>query len=701
MVLYCATQDLGALGQTISLDAIELNQTIQAMDLSNPSSNNSIPLLAIKETLVRAYFSLQQPGSVSIISGTLHIQGTLVGPTPVSMHATKLPINTNVVVTNDTNLPPKRVDLTKSLNFSIKLAPGSYKFWISDLVTTPSVACLECGNSSSSTTVDRPFFESPFLRIKLMPVQYYNSNTLVYYNQVPDTKDYAYVASWVRRAYPVSENKLDITTDSLPLLIDAKDLLSAYGKYAAIPCNTMNPQLANRRNLMVAATMDATLQDKLRHTHFHGLVADHDPNGNDAFKRGCTDEMTSGQTSLEYYFQHPGGSPTGKAPQPNLIGQALWDPDSHYGDWYAGHELAHALGLPHADSSMPSWPMENGMDVCDRNIPNPTALVPYDHGQLSNPDEVYAGNDAGDSNPVIPISAKILPGTEWHDLMTYCKFQWISDVTYRRIWCRLHEENGLSPCPTNPIPANSAPGNSDPPSAPTNLRISANRVSGTVALLVDHHSAPVETQYLQVTAGVNLKERNGRIFSTMVIPSSTGKVGKEDSRARLLLLDSTGHELGSFPVIAPSGKSSLSQTGELEFVTVEAPFSPQTDSLELVVDGGGVVDRRFVKHPPPFGFTIIPNIGNIRIRRPGDGRPIPEGMVVFEWDSEDLTQTYIVWVSQDQKRSWTPIIMNLAEPVLALPRQQLSNSSTVYLKITANDGFNDTTTVTSGPLALP
>ena len=115
---------------------------------------------------------------------------------------------------------------------------------------------------------------------------------------------------------------------------------------------------------------------------------------------------------------------------------------------------------------------------------------------------------------------------------------------------------------------------------------------------------------------------------------------------------------------------------------------------KIIVVAGKLVDRRVVTTQPP-------TLQNIRIRKPGTG-PVPTGMVVFEWDSDDPDggeRTYIVRLSRDQGQSWTPIIMNLTRPELALPLKQLSNTSTFRLRITASDGFN-TTTITSDPLAL-
>ena len=213
-------------------------------------------------------------------------------------------------------------------------------------------------------------------------------------------------------------------------------------------------------------------------------------------------------------------------------------------------------------------------------------------------------------------------------------------------------------------------------------------------LLVDQDTCPPgTTQYLQISAGVDLKAKRGFILSTRIIPSPGANVGNSDPQAQIRLLDSSNREIKSYGVKAPTGAASLSSKGKMEWVRAEVPFPCQTRAVELVV-AGKLVDRRVVTAQPP-------TLQNIRIRKPGTGT-VPTGMVVFEWDSDDPDggeRTYIVRLSRDQGQSWTPIIMNLTRPKLALPRKQLDNTSTVRLRITASDGFN-TTTITSDPLTL-
>ena len=53
------------------------------------------------------------------------------------------------------------------------------------------------------------------------------------------------------------------------------------------------------------------------------------------------------------------------------------------------------------------------------------------------------GFDVGDPAYSLPMVA--LPGTAWHDVMTYCSTQWLSSYTYEGIRDRLAAEAALFP----------------------------------------------------------------------------------------------------------------------------------------------------------------------------------------------------------------------------------------------------------------
>ena len=109
-----------------------------------------------------------------------------------------------------------------------------------------------------------------------------------------------------------------------------------------------------------------------------------------------------------------GSGPTGPIfPEPSP-----WDLDGSYGDAYGGHEIAHMYGRKH-----PGFCADQ--DTGDPNYPVPGGL-------LGNAIFDFQGFDAGDGALSLPLSLNDWRA-QWHDVMTYCHFQWMSDYTYRGI----------------------------------------------------------------------------------------------------------------------------------------------------------------------------------------------------------------------------------------------------------------------------
>ena len=107
----------GCIRHTVSLEGLEVTQSIQAMSLSNSLHNNSVPMIADKKTVVRAYFST--PRTFTLTSGQLQATHTAypVGTTfsISSVNSTSVTISSG----ENGNLPVKRDNIAKSLNFEL------------------------------------------------------------------------------------------------------------------------------------------------------------------------------------------------------------------------------------------------------------------------------------------------------------------------------------------------------------------------------------------------------------------------------------------------------------------------------------------------------------------------------------------------------------------------------------------------------
>ena len=195
---------------------------------------------------------------------------------------------------------------------------------------------------------------------------------------VPSDKDFNMLVSWLRRAYPVTQ------VISTRAIIDAT---------AAPPFDgaATNAQLAAIRGLDVSGGTD-------RRTHYYGMVSD-----GGFFQRG----LASGIPPM-----------ADRAPLLPVRLEAQTGAGTLMGVTVIGM-VARSLGT-HSARFHPGF--------CGESADDPS--YPYANGQLANTDgSFFVGFDVGDSSLNLPMVA--LPGTTWHDVMTYCDAQWLSNTRTR------------------------------------------------------------------------------------------------------------------------------------------------------------------------------------------------------------------------------------------------------------------------------
>jgi hypothetical protein len=176
--------------------------------------------------------------------------------------------------------------------------------------------------------------------------------------------------SWLRRAYPISSLQVTRQTYVYP--------------FGGLPnVDTLNGLLAfNKLLRMIFSGEDSRVV-------YYGLVDD----GGD-FMRGKA-----------------AGIPGTIASGPTGSGNAGWDFDGSYGDWYGGHEIGHTRGRSHAEFCGAAG----------------GAAYPYTGGRIS-PDLTGAGAIYG-----FDITTRAIYPPSWKDVMTYCPNEWVSDFTYEGI----------------------------------------------------------------------------------------------------------------------------------------------------------------------------------------------------------------------------------------------------------------------------
>ena len=185
---------------------------------------------------------------------------------------------------------------------------------------------------------------------------------------------------WMRRAYPL--NSL-VAWYRSTMFGNASRYMDEYGNWvlSTPSCDQVNSLLMGKKawDMVFSAGIPTG-------SHYYGMVSDVI-----GFMRGCAIDI-------------PGLVASG----PTGTGTWGWDFDGSYGDWYAGHELAHTYGRGHANycgaGGGPSYPYAGGR--ISPSLSGDTAIFGFD------------------------VSTKAIYGPNWKDVMTYCDNQWLGDFTY-------------------------------------------------------------------------------------------------------------------------------------------------------------------------------------------------------------------------------------------------------------------------------
>jgi hypothetical protein len=345
--------------------------------------NHSVTLIAGKTTVVRLYLRGTSGPAISV-RGAIVVRRSPAGPAST--------ITSTNAITLDPAQPHDLATCRSDAGLSLNLLLPSWLTSEGPLsITAVSVVDAVSGSPLALTGPAGPtvwFKAGPPLRLRILGVRYpFGSPTTV---RAPREKDYRALVSWLGRAYPVAE------VISTRAVVDAV----APPKFGS---EEVNAQLAALRALDMSAGGD-------QRTHYYGLVAD-----SGFFMRGAA----AGIPALP--------DPTTVAAGPTGPAAFGWDFDGAYGDWYGAHELGHTLGRRHL-----GFCGESHDDLLN---------YPVKNGQLGDEQHAFVGFDVGDAALGLPMKA--LPGERWHDVMTYCDFQWLSSYTYEGVRRRLLSEDAL------------------------------------------------------------------------------------------------------------------------------------------------------------------------------------------------------------------------------------------------------------------
>src|SRR5436190_6660643 len=546
------------------LDAIEVTQAVQNL-------SQSVPLVARKRTIVRVYLGIQS-GAENVL-GELRVSRAAHGPwlAVPSMGAAQLDGSRHG--TSLADLKSRRDTLAYSLNF--RLPP---KLTAQGTIYVQLHKVREVG-SGHPVQVDDPvgiksvtLTAEPPLRLRVINLRYATGTPAVTY--AASASDLAHLASWLRRAYPIP----DVVFASVT--VDAT---------AAWPFTSgdANAQVAAIRALDMAGGGDPK-------THYYGMVAD-----GGGFMRGSAAGI-------------PGApDPATVASGPTGSNNWGWDNDGSYGDWYGGHELGHTFGRFHPG-------------FCGESHDDPS--YPFTAGQLSNADDAFVGVDVGD--PTLGIAPVALPGTGWHDVMTYCSTQWLSSYTYEGIRSRLAAEAALFP---GAVPAAAVPG------------------------------AVIGDPLVHVAGVVNLTKGSGELRYVTPLPGpAIPSAEAEETRAEINAVEGDG-TTHVFPIELKPDLCRLPDEDETALVDAIIDVPESTMSFELLLDGKSLSRFHVGDNPGPPAKNLElkteqpPERGAEASSEAAPWRLTWEGVAGAERGIAEDNRSYIVQASIDEGNTWTTL----------------------------------------------
>ncbi len=384
-------------GTKFLLKNLEVTQTIQDL-------NNTVPLIAGKPTIARAYLMTVNPpgGTIHDVSGTMSAfltDGSFPGG-PVTIRSL------NSITVKDQGQPQILTDLSTTLNFELPpewTPEGIVHFEITSLSINGIPTFLPCVGCSDPLVFRTPraiFETAPPLRIVAFSVPY--TTTDAFGNMAtftPAQTHFDHLSSWLRRAYPTADVQF---TQSQICPIAGRPTKRGDDTPGTFDCDDVDATLSQLLTLcsgnIPPGNCGGTTSPQ---THFYGMAAD-----TRGFLQGCSK-----------------GIPSRVASGPAGVSAFPWDTDGSYADWYGAHELAHTYGRKH-----PGFCNNNSDDDDD---------YPYSDGKIGGSG---IGFDFGDTT--LGISRTLLSPGQFTDVMTYCDFEWMSDYTYKGILGRMRDIEG-------------------------------------------------------------------------------------------------------------------------------------------------------------------------------------------------------------------------------------------------------------------
>ena len=588
--------------------------------------NNSVPLVAGKRTYVRFYARVDSGPQVQPTNAVL------VAQKPSGETALQLPLN-----------PGGQVKVTRR-------GPIEQNAWLmrhasGDGAGAPALFELPADFRQGAVTLTAAINPQICFFPPCSPAEHNTSNnvasTQVGFSAVPQPKvavhrvsytvpgpathtpaldDVYGMTSWLTRAYPIP--RLGYAVKTLNWGVAAR-LPDGMGHWDLTwpTCGKLNSRLLQVEGLTQLASQ-AFAGDFIRRVY--GMVDD-----TGGFMRGCSPApgfAASGPTGDPGVNVDPGDGST-------------WDFDGSYGDWYAGHELAHAYGRQHAD-------------FCGATGGVP---YPYPAGKIS-PDFTF-GNQGSILAQIFgfDVSTRQVYGAHWHDLMTYCDRQWMSDFTLEGL------RDAFLAAGAAGAGASASGEDTDGDATPLLWVVAAINPRGMrVDLEPSFAVDPVRTVELPDRGefAVVLEDADGRELvrrRVQAVPEHPGPPAYSDRRAR-----------------------------ETERLRIASPVPLLEGAARLVIEGPG---GRVLKTVRPGA-----SVPSVELTSPRGGESFADGPVEVAWTASDRDRrdrlTYLVQYRPGERADWESIALPTHARRVQVPFSNLPAGDRGSFRVLATDGLH-------------
>jgi hypothetical protein len=401
---------------------------------------------------------------------------------------------------------------------------------------------------------------------------------------------------WLRRAFPLND-----------LRVVLRSYVHGRGEP---PCPEVNNFLLSKR---LADLVTSGVPENAR---YYGMIDD----------RGLGRTL-GGQAAGIPAFAACGGNGTATAG---------WDFDGSYGDWMAGHELGHAWGRLHAEfcGAIGGGP-----------FPNPEGRI---SPTLMGLEAIYG----------FDIVTRAIYGPDWYDVMSYCRFNWVSKFKYEGLMDFYQTGMGVN--------------------------------------LVRGGSERVDR--LLVVGAIDVDAGEVRLQPLLLLPDAEEVKPRVPGPYAIVLRNDAGDELARYAftpeeaIVDPAPGETPQEEPQLLLIQEIVPYVDGTTRVDI--EGPGLLHSVTAGANPPAVTLVAPNGGEV----------LDQPTVTVSWTASDPDGdplTFAVQYSNDDGATWELIAQNLTGASVEIDSLNVSRTELGRFRVLANDGIHTSSDESDAPFTVP